>query len=105
MALCWFVYDDMYFCIHRSMLPDVIDEFMIVTGERKDAIFYSFYVFFNKLAAGLGLGISQVALQLVTSVCSSSVSQNLFSRVFLRLEGTILRVMFKLETLEINKYS
>ena len=105
MASWWFVYDDIYFCLHRSMLPDVIDEFMIVTGERKDAIFYSFYVFFNKLAAGLGLGISQVALQLVTSVCSSSVSQNLFSRVFLRLEGTILRVMFKLETLEINKYS
>lgn len=53
------------------MLPDVIDEFMISTGERKDAIFYSFYVFFNKLAAGLGLGISQVALQLVLSVCPS----------------------------------
>lgn len=53
------------------MLPDVIDEFMISTGERKDAIFYSFYVFFNKLAAGLGLGISQVALQLVVSVCLS----------------------------------
>lgn len=58
-----------FYC--RSMLPDVIDEFMISTGERKDAIFYSFYVFFNKLAAGLGLGISQVALQLVLSVCPS----------------------------------
>lgn len=62
------------------MLPDVIDEFMISTGERKDAIFYSFYVFFNKLAAGLGLGISQVALQLVLclsirlSVCVSVYS-------------------------------
>ncbi|XP_033736567.1 sodium-dependent lysophosphatidylcholine symporter 1-like [Pecten maximus] len=45
-----------------SMLPDVLDEFMLETGQRKDAIFYSFYVFFNKLAAGLALGISQVVL-------------------------------------------
>jgi Na+/melibiose symporter-like transporter len=50
------------------MLPDVLDEFMLVTGERRDAIFYSFYVFFNKLAAGLGLGLSQVALQLVANI-------------------------------------
>ncbi|XP_069128299.1 sodium-dependent lysophosphatidylcholine symporter 1-like isoform X1 [Argopecten irradians] len=47
-----------------SMLPDVLDEFMLETGQRKDAIFYSFYVFFNKLAAGLALGISQIVLEL-----------------------------------------
>ncbi|OWF34831.1 Major facilitator superfamily domain-containing protein 2A-A [Mizuhopecten yessoensis] len=47
-----------------SMLPDVLDEFMLKTGQRKDAIFYSFYVFFNKLAAGLALGISQVVLEI-----------------------------------------
>ncbi|KAL5015874.1 hypothetical protein ScPMuIL_005463 [Solemya velum] len=46
-----------------SMLPDVLDEFMIQKGTRKDALFYSFYVFFNKLATGLGIGVSQLALE------------------------------------------
>lgn len=44
-----------FYC--RFMLFDVIDEFMIFIGERKDVIFYFFYVFFNKLVVGLGLGI------------------------------------------------
>lgn len=48
------------------MLPDVLDEFMLQTGTRQDAIFYSFYVFYSKLAAGVGLGISQLALEYVT---------------------------------------
>lgn len=47
-----------------SMLPDVLDEFMLQTGTRQDAIFYSFYVFYSKLAAGVGLGISQLALEI-----------------------------------------
>lgn len=47
---------------YRSMLPDVLDEFMLQTGTRQDAIFYSFYVFFSKLSVGVGLGISQLAL-------------------------------------------
>ncbi|XP_078337086.1 sodium-dependent lysophosphatidylcholine symporter 1-like [Crassostrea virginica] len=44
-----------------SMLPDVIDEFYITYGEHKDAIFYSFYVFFNKLATGLAVASLQHA--------------------------------------------
>ena len=51
------------FLFFRSMLPDVLDEFMLQTGTRQDAIFYSFYVFFSKLAVGVGLGISQFALE------------------------------------------
>ncbi|XP_013384239.1 sodium-dependent lysophosphatidylcholine symporter 1-like [Lingula anatina] len=47
-----------------SMLPDVLDDFLLKTGHRKDAIFYSFYVFFNKFAVGLSVGLSQVALGL-----------------------------------------
>ncbi|KAK3612658.1 hypothetical protein CHS0354_042186 [Potamilus streckersoni] len=39
----------------RSMLPDVLDMFMLEKGVRKDAIFYSFYVFFNKLSTGFAL--------------------------------------------------
>ena len=44
------------------MLPDVIDEFVLKYGTRKDSIFYSFYVFFNKLSIGIGLGLSQAVL-------------------------------------------
>ena len=50
------------------MLPDVIDEFYITYGEHKDAIFYSFYVFFNKLATGLAVASSQIALQWVCRI-------------------------------------
>ncbi|XP_070195752.1 sodium-dependent lysophosphatidylcholine symporter 1-A-like [Littorina saxatilis] len=45
-----------------SVLPDVLDLFMLEKKTRQDAIFYAFYVFFNKLAIGLGLGLSQLAL-------------------------------------------
>ncbi|XP_053395659.1 uncharacterized protein LOC123525787 [Mercenaria mercenaria] len=45
-----------------SMLPDVIDEFVLKYGTRKESIFYSFYVFFSKLAVGVGLGVSQAVL-------------------------------------------
>ncbi|XP_048742361.2 sodium-dependent lysophosphatidylcholine symporter 1-like [Ostrea edulis] len=46
-----------------SMLPDVIDDFYVTHGEHKDAIFYSFYVFFNKLATGVAVATSQLALK------------------------------------------
>ncbi|XP_062571621.1 sodium-dependent lysophosphatidylcholine symporter 1-A-like [Saccostrea cucullata] len=46
-----------------SMLPDVIDEFYLTHGQHKDAIFYSFYVFLNKLATGLAVASSQFALK------------------------------------------
>lgn len=45
------------------MLPDVIDEFMIKTGERKESIFYSFYVFFTKLSSGLAVSVSALILE------------------------------------------
>ncbi|XP_064624351.1 sodium-dependent lysophosphatidylcholine symporter 1-B-like isoform X1 [Lineus longissimus] len=50
------------FLLPWSMLPDVLDDFMLKKGHRKDAVFYSFYVFFNKLSVGVSLGISQLAL-------------------------------------------
>ena len=33
-----------------SMLPDVIDEIELRTNERSEAIYYSFFVFFQKFA-------------------------------------------------------
>lgn len=40
------------------MLPDVIDESILATGVRREELFYAFFVFGNKLAGGLSLGIS-----------------------------------------------
>ncbi len=44
------------------MLPDVIDLYYLQRGERREAIFYSFYVFFNKFATGISFGASQLVI-------------------------------------------
>ncbi|XP_036406257.1 major facilitator superfamily domain-containing protein 2B isoform X1 [Megalops cyprinoides] len=48
-----------------SMLPDVLDDFRLVNPYSKghEAIFYSFYVFFTKFAAGISLGVSTLCLE------------------------------------------
>ncbi|XP_077991782.1 sodium-dependent lysophosphatidylcholine symporter 1-like [Glandiceps talaboti] len=45
-----------------SMLTDVIDDYIVKTEMRKDAIFYSFYASFMKLSIGIGLGMSTLVL-------------------------------------------
>ncbi|PAA90918.1 hypothetical protein BOX15_Mlig026991g1 [Macrostomum lignano] len=45
-----------------SMLPDVIDDYYVKNGERKESVFYSLYVFFTKFASGISLALSQLAL-------------------------------------------
>uniref|UniRef100_A0A8D2L1T5 Major facilitator superfamily domain containing 2B n=1 Tax=Varanus komodoensis TaxID=61221 RepID=A0A8D2L1T5_VARKO len=48
-----------------SMLPDLVDHFRVQhphsTGH--ETIFYSSYVFFHKISAGIGLGISSLSLE------------------------------------------
>ncbi|KAM4680161.1 sphingosine-1-phosphate transporter MFSD2B isoform 2-T2 [Amazona ochrocephala] len=48
-----------------SMLPDVVDNFRLQNphGKGHETIFYSSYVFFTKMSAGIGLGISAAALE------------------------------------------
>uniref|UniRef100_A0A8P4G2V9 MFSD2 lysolipid transporter B, sphingolipid n=1 Tax=Dicentrarchus labrax TaxID=13489 RepID=A0A8P4G2V9_DICLA len=48
-----------------SMLPDVVDDFRLANPHSKghEAIFYSFYVFFTKFAAGISLGVSTLCLE------------------------------------------
>uniref|UniRef100_A0A7N8Y8K5 MFSD2 lysolipid transporter B, sphingolipid n=1 Tax=Mastacembelus armatus TaxID=205130 RepID=A0A7N8Y8K5_9TELE len=48
-----------------SMLPDVVDDFRLANPDSKghEAIFYSFYVFFTKFAAGISLGVSTLCLE------------------------------------------
>lgn len=52
-------------CPPRSMLPDAVDDFMLRNPGclNLEALFYSFYVFFNKFAGGLAVGISTLSLQ------------------------------------------
>ncbi len=45
------------------MLPDVIDDYMIKTGDRKESIFFSFFVFFAKFSSGIAAGFSQLYLK------------------------------------------
>lgn len=51
--------------VPRSMLPDTVDDFMLRNPSclNLEALFYSFYVFFNKFAGGLAVGISTLSLQ------------------------------------------
>uniref|UniRef100_A0A8C8RSF9 Sphingosine-1-phosphate transporter MFSD2B n=1 Tax=Pelusios castaneus TaxID=367368 RepID=A0A8C8RSF9_9SAUR len=48
-----------------SMLPDVVDHFRLRNPYAKghETIFYSSYVFFTKMSAGIGLGISSASLE------------------------------------------
>ncbi|XP_068124894.1 sodium-dependent lysophosphatidylcholine symporter 1 [Hyperolius riggenbachi] len=52
------------FLLPWSMLPDVIDDFILKNPESPghEAIFFSFYVFFTKFASGVSLGISTLSL-------------------------------------------
>ena len=43
--------------------PDVIDDFMIKTGTRRESIFYSFYVFFMKISAGVAIAVTNIILE------------------------------------------
>ncbi len=45
------------------MLPDVIDNFMLETGERNEAIFYSIFVFFGKISIGIGATLTNLVLE------------------------------------------
>ena len=40
------------------MLPDVVDEAALVRGIRREELFYAYFVFGNKFAGGVTLGIS-----------------------------------------------
>ncbi|XP_069461974.1 sphingosine-1-phosphate transporter MFSD2B [Ambystoma mexicanum] len=48
-----------------SMLPDVVDDFRLQNPQAKglETLFYSSYVFFTRMSAGIALGISALCLQ------------------------------------------
>ncbi|EGD78662.1 hypothetical protein PTSG_01641 [Salpingoeca rosetta] len=50
------------YLIPWAMLPDVIDEAEWRYGTRKDSVYYSFFVFFQKFGSGIAISLSTLAL-------------------------------------------
>ncbi len=51
------------YIIPWSMIPDVIEQDELETGQRREGIFYGFFVFMQKLGLSLGLAISNFILE------------------------------------------
>ncbi|XP_060114040.1 sphingosine-1-phosphate transporter MFSD2B [Heteronotia binoei] len=95
-----------------AMLPDVVDHFRLqnphLTGH--ETIFYSSYVFFTKMSAGIGLGISASSLEFVgyeSGTCRQSDSVVAMLKVFVGgvPAGLIFLGLFILIFYPINKRS
>ncbi|XP_061478697.1 sphingosine-1-phosphate transporter MFSD2B isoform X2 [Rhineura floridana] len=78
-----------------SMLPDVVDHFRVQnphsTGH--ETIFYSSYVFFIKLSAGIGLGVSASSLELTgfkSGMCKQSSSVVIMLKILVGAVPSIL---------------
>ncbi|MFP4364162.1 MAG: MFS transporter [Spirochaetia bacterium] len=63
------------YLIPWSMLPDVIDLDELRTGERREGIFYSFMILFQKAGLGLGVFIAGIALDVAGFVEASGNQQ------------------------------
>ena len=50
------------FLIPVAMFPDVIERDELQTGQRREGLFYSFFVFFQKIALAIALAISNFIL-------------------------------------------
>jgi GPH family glycoside/pentoside/hexuronide:cation symporter len=66
-----------------SMLPDVIEYDQLETGERREGVYYGLWALTNKVAEGLGIGISGWALDLFGYV--PNVVQTQQARLGIRL--------------------
>lgn len=51
------------YLIPWSMLPDVIELDELETGQRREGVYYGFFVFLQKLGLSVGLGLSNVMLE------------------------------------------
>ncbi|EGC31433.1 hypothetical protein DICPUDRAFT_50200 [Dictyostelium purpureum] len=52
------------FLVPMSMLPDVVELDELKTGERREGLFYSLFLFFQKLGLSVGLAVSSFVLGL-----------------------------------------
>uniref|UniRef100_A0A674IIY2 MFSD2 lysolipid transporter B, sphingolipid n=1 Tax=Terrapene triunguis TaxID=2587831 RepID=A0A674IIY2_9SAUR len=82
----------------QSMLPDVVDHFRLLNPHAKgpETIFYSSYVFFTKMSAGIGLGISTASLEFAgykTGMCRQSSTVILTLKILIGAVPAILIVI------------
>ena len=59
-----------------TMLPDVIDYDELQNGVRREALYYSFFVFFQKFAAGIAVALSTFSLELAGYITDPCCNQN-----------------------------
>ncbi|NXE51396.1 MFS2B protein, partial [Casuarius casuarius] len=81
-----------------SMLPDVVDNFRLQNphGKGHETIFYSSYVFFTKMSAGIGLGISAAGLEFTgykPGVCKQSNDVILTLKILIGAVPAILIIL------------
>lgn len=62
------------FLIPWSMLPDVIELDELETGQRREGIYYGFFVFLQKLGISLGLAISNFILEATGYINASDLA-------------------------------
>ncbi|KAM4796799.1 sodium-dependent lysophosphatidylcholine symporter 1 [Rhinophrynus dorsalis] len=86
------------FLLPWSMLPDVIDDFLLKNPDSHghEAIFFSFYVFFTKFASGVSLGISTLSLDFAgyqTRGCSQPEQVNVTLKLLVCAAPVVLICM------------
>jgi GPH family glycoside/pentoside/hexuronide:cation symporter len=59
-----------------SMIPDVVEMDELETGQRREGVFYGFFVFVQKLGLAVGLAISSWVLQWAGYVTASALNPN-----------------------------
>lgn len=86
------------FLLPWSMLPDVVDDFRVHCPEHtgQEVIFYSFFVFFIRLASGISLGISTICLCFVGYInkgCSQPKEVHLTLKLLISVAPVVLIII------------
>ena len=84
------------FLLPWSVIPDVLDLYMLENKTRHDALFYSLYVFFNKLGVGLATAISHLALEFggyVTGECNQPKEVELTLRLLISPGPSVMMIL------------
>jgi|EP01047_Picozoa_sp_COSAG01_P047862 Na+/melibiose symporter-like transporter len=78
------------FLLPAIMLPDTIDDAELRSGEQHEGLLYSFFVFFTKLAAGMAILLSNLALEWAGYITSEEDDEDISQPPAV---GTVLRVL------------
>ncbi|MDX1521308.1 MAG: MFS transporter [Anaerolineae bacterium] len=96
------------FLIPWSLLPDVVDHDELLTGQRREGIFYGFFVFLQKFGIAIGLFIQGQVLEWTGYVQAQGnvIPQQPDSALFaLRILTTLVPIAFLLASLVVIFYN